>query len=88
MTPEHHPSAEELEVGFPYREGLTSSRGLSFDGTEQPCGSLTSGEHRLEQLDRGQYRLELQLDDRACTVDVTVGEEGSPTTLDLAELAC
>lgn len=83
----------ELEVdedGAPepvlYRAALVSDRGLGVAGQASVCPEI-HGTHRFAGLDRGRYRLVVDVDGAECAIEVDLGESAT-TALDLAALPC
>ncbi|HEY8378972.1 MAG TPA: hypothetical protein VIK91_20915, partial [Nannocystis sp.] len=70
-----------------YREALASDRGLRLGGQPGPCAGL-AGVHRVEGLDFGRYRLDLDIDGRRCTIAVTVEDSPVALAVDLENPAC
>jgi hypothetical protein len=70
-----------------YRTKLASDRGLGLAGEGGPCAGL-DGEHRFAGLDRGTYRLEVDVDGTACAIEVDLTAASTTTTVDLAALPC
>lgn len=72
-----------------YRSALRSDRDLEVGGQPTPCGPALDGVHRFEGIDRGAYLLELDVDGRACAVQVDLrGSAGATSVIDLASLPC
>lgn len=83
----------ELEVdedGAPepvlYRAALVSDRGLGVAGQTHACPEI-HGTHRFVGVDRGRYRLVVDVDGAECAIEVGLGESAT-TALDLAALPC
>ncbi len=70
-----------------YRTKLASDRGLGVAAEGGPCADL-DGEHRFIGLDRGTYRLEVDVDGTACAIEVDLTAASTTTTVDLAALPC
>lgn len=73
-----------------YRTELVSDRGLGAAATGGPCADQ-AGMHRFVGLDRGTYRLEVDVDGTTCAIEVDLTpNEGrtATTTVDLAALPC
>lgn len=80
---------EEEDPPLLYRSGLRSDRELPVGGQELACGAGLDGVHRFEGVDRGDYRLELDVDGRRCEVPVDLrGRDGATSVIDLASPAC
>lgn len=71
-----------------YRENLATDRGLSLGGLAQPCGAEIEGTHVVSQMDRGDYRLEIDVDGSICAIPIELDPTVNRTTLDLASLPC
>jgi len=70
-----------------YRSGLRSAQGLLLGGTT-PCADLSDGLHRFADLDRGAYRLLLEVDGRSCARDFLVDHDSATLAVDLAKPGC
>lgn len=70
-----------------YREGLQTDRALSLAGAGTACSPDLAGEHAVEMVDPGRYRLEALVDGRVCALSVTLGESSS-MSIDLSNLPC
>lgn len=75
-----------------YREMLVSDRGLPVGDTLAACVGL-DGEHVFVGVDRGTYRLEVEVDGTRCAVEVELaapapGGREPTTAIDLAALPC
>jgi hypothetical protein len=71
-----------------YRESLASDRNLSAGGTPTPCTADLDGAHAFADVDRGSYRVEMDVDGVVCALPVEIDEGGAQTTVDLANLPC
>jgi hypothetical protein len=71
-----------------YREALVSDRMLPVGGTPVPCAAALDGTHVFVDVDRGAYRLEIDVDGIVCALPVEIDQGGAQTTLDLANLPC
>lgn len=84
----HPPRDEDGEVEPTlYRETLTTDRELGLFGEGAPCSDELAGDHVVELMDRGVYRLETSVDGRSCAFEVSI-DEGARTSLDLDNLPC
>lgn len=85
-----HPLATgETGTGL-YRTGLTSHLGLPL-GRPIACATLLDGPQRFPELDRGEYRLRLDIDGRTCERDFTVDlprDDSAALAVDLAKPGC
>jgi hypothetical protein len=82
-------AADEDEPPLLYRSGLQSDRELPVGGQATPCGAGLEGVHVFEGVDRGGYRLELDVDGRRCDVGVDLrGPDEATSVIDLASTAC
>ena len=89
QLPEDDLDEEQVERGVLYRENLTSEDGaLRFDGTPIECGPALATTHRVLDVDRGDYVLEVAAGSSACRVRVGIGPESASLPLDLANLPC
>ncbi len=86
--------AEEAEIGEDgepvdvlYRAKLASDRGLGVAAKGGSCAGV-DGEHLFAGLDRGTYRLEVDVDGTACAIEVDLTAASTTTTVDLAALPC
>ena len=71
-----------------YRAGLTSDRGLSLGGAAHPCADPELlGLHTFE-VDPGDYRLEIELDEARCEVPLRAAPGWPPLALDLENPPC
>jgi hypothetical protein len=84
----HPPRNDEGEV-LPtlYREALVTDRGLALFGETTACSGELAGEHRVEAVDRGVYRLEVSVDGRTCAIEIPLDGD-TRTLLDLDRLPC
>ena len=78
---------EEPDVPLAYRDNLSSDRGLLLGGQEQPCEGA-SGPHLVEDMDRGDYVLEVVVDGRSCELPLLLEPFMPPTLIDLEALGC
>lgn len=69
-----------------YREMLATDRGLGLAGAASSCADA-AGDHVVENLDRGDYRLTVTVDGVTCPVSFPI-EAGTITSLDLGALPC
>jgi hypothetical protein len=69
-----------------YREMLETDRGLGLAGAVSSCADA-AGEHLIDQMDRGDYRLEITVDDVTCPFSFGI-DPGTITMLDLGALPC
>lgn len=83
--------AADTDVAEPdaarYRNELRSEQGLRLGGPIA-CASLSDGLHRFLDLDRGAYRLRLDVDGRTCERDFLVDPTSAPLAVDLAKPGC
>ncbi len=70
-----------------YRHNLRSEQGLHIGGPI-PCASLSDGLQRFLDLDRGAYRLLLDIDGRRCEQGFLVDQDSAPLAVDLAKPGC
>lgn len=70
-----------------YRNALRSEQGLRV-GDSVACASLSDGLQSFTDLDRGAYRLRLEIDGRTCERDFLVEAAGEPLVVDLAKPGC
>ncbi|MBA3546805.1 MAG: hypothetical protein H0T76_10010 [Nannocystis sp.] len=70
-----------------YRHNLRSEQGLHFGGPI-PCASLSDGLQSFTDLDRGAYRLLLDIDGRRCEQGFLVDQDSAPLAVDLAKPGC
>jgi hypothetical protein len=79
---------DEPPANLLYRQALATNRGTSLAGGPSPCDVTLEGEHLVETLDPGRYRLVLDVDGSSCNVPIDVWSTNINTTLDLANLPC
>ncbi|MDC0718804.1 hypothetical protein [Nannocystis bainbridge] len=79
--------AEGDEPPALYRQALASDRGLRLGGQSQPCTGL-AGAHRVQGLDPGRYRLDLEIDGRTCSRALAIEDSPVQIALDLENPAC
>lgn len=82
----HDPDAAPASADR-YRGALRSEQGLGL-GAPVACASLSDGLQRFPDLDRGAYRLRLDVDGRRCERDFLVDADGAPLAVDLAKPGC
>ena len=70
-----------------YRDALGSEQGLQFGGPVA-CASLSDGLQSFTDLDRGAYRLHLDVDGRRCDLDFLVDQDSALLAVDLAKPGC
>lgn len=70
-----------------YRRGLVSEDGLRL-AVPVACSGLTDGPQRFRGLDRGAYRLHLDVDGRGCDRSFVVDQAGAALAVDLAKPGC
>jgi hypothetical protein len=75
-----------------YRERLASDRGLGVGDVVTACAEL-EGDHRFVGVDRGTYRLEVEVDGTRCAIELELtapapGGRDPSTTIDVAALPC
>lgn len=70
-----------------YRNALRSEQGLLV-GRPIPCASLSDGPQTFADLDRGAYRLRLDVDGRRCELDFLVDHDSPALPVDLAKPGC
>lgn len=70
-----------------YRDALSTDAGLSLAGDATSCADLER-DHRVVEVDPGDYALEVVLGERVCRIDVAVGAGGAAHVIDLANLPC
>lgn len=86
--PDQPPPAQD-DPPLLYRAGLQSDRALPVGGEAVACEAALAGVHRFEAVDRGEYRLALDVDGRACEVPIDLrGPDGATSVIDLASLPC
>lgn len=72
-----------------YRVGLGGDRELGLGGEAVACAPQLDGVHRFEGIDRGEYQLQVDVDDRTCTVLVDLrASQDTSSVIDLANLPC
>ena len=87
LAPEMAPTAEPDAPASRYRNDLRSEQGLRV-GDSLACASLSDGLQRFTDLDRGAYRLRLEIDGRTCERDFLVDTADEPLVVDLAKPGC
>jgi hypothetical protein len=87
LVPEAAPAVEPDAPPSRYRNDLRSEQGLRV-GDSIACASLSDGLQRFTDLDRGTYRLRLEIDGRTCERDFLVDTAGEPLVVDLAKPGC
>jgi hypothetical protein len=70
-----------------YRENLASDRGLGLSGAPFACADV-GGLHVFNDVDIGNYELEIDRDGQVCALGVIVDIEGPDFVIDLANLPC
>jgi hypothetical protein len=83
-------TAAEPEPDAPpvrYRNDLRSEQGLRV-GDPIACASLSDGPQSFTDLDRGAYRLRLDVDGRSCELGFLVETSSEPLVVDLAKPGC
>jgi hypothetical protein len=84
----HPPRNEDGEVEPTlYRASLTTDRGLALSAETTACSDELAGEHVVEAMDRGIYRLEVTVDGRRCAFEIPVDGDAR-TMIDLDRLPC
>ena len=85
-----HPLATGEAGPDVYRSGLRSDLGLLL-GRPVACATLVDGLQRFPDLDRGAYRLRIDVDGRTCERDFTVDrprDDSAVLAVDLAKPGC
>lgn len=77
----------ELPPPGAYRSGLVSEHGLRL-AAPVACAGLADGPQVFRDLDRGAYRLHLDVDGRACDREFVVDQAGAALAVDLAKPGC
>lgn len=87
LPPEAAAASEADPPPTRYRNALRSEQGLRV-GDSVACASLSDGLQSFTNLDRGAYRLRLEIDGRTCERDFLVEAAGEPLVVDLAKPGC
>lgn len=82
------PEAEDVDMTPPYRQALTTDRGLSLSGMQTACAAELGGAHIVPDMDRGAYLLEVVVDGSACAIRLDLDPASATTVVDLANLPC
>jgi len=86
---EFSPASEDSEATTLYRQSLASDQGLEVGGVAVACTAQLAGAHHFGGIDRGEYRLVLEVDGFACAVLIDLRpREGVSSVIDLANLPC
>jgi hypothetical protein len=84
-------TALHAQPGLPepdaYRGDLVSEEGLRL-AAPVACDGLADGPQVFRDLDRGAYRLHLDIDGRACDREFVVDQAGAALAVDLAKPGC
>lgn len=87
LAPEAAAEASAEPEPARYRNALRSEQGLRV-GDPIACASLSDGLQSFTDLDRGAYRLRLDVDGRTCERDFLVDAASEPLVVDLAKPGC
>ncbi|MBK7827866.1 hypothetical protein [Nannocystis sp.] len=71
-----------------YRSELVSDAGLRLTDPPIACAELVDGPQRFRDLDRGAYRLRLNVDGQDCELGFLVDAAAPPLSVDLAKPGC